>query len=304
MPSMRLLRRLPVTATAQPAQTYAEAVARLHAWQATETDEINPLCRTHGLIHGYQTARSAIFLHGFTNCPHQFHALAAEFYGSGFNVLNVRLPYHGHADRLTTALSRLTAQEMIQITGAAIDIAHGLGERVTLLGFSLGGVLAAWAAQTRVDVDQAVLVSPAIGLRALSQRRSRVAAHLLLGLPNFFRWWDPVHKDSRVGPAHAYPRYASRGLGALLRLGGIVRAAAQTTKPLAPAILVITNPCDEVVDNTATAGVVQQWRSHGAVIQDHEFPADWRLIHDLMDPTQPDQQVARVYPQLIEWIVT
>ena len=30
---------------------------------------------------------------------------------------------------------------------------------------------------------------------------------------------------------------------------------------------------------------------------------DWNLIHDLMDPSQPQQQVARVYPQLLAWIM-
>lgn len=287
---------------AQAIQSYSAAVERLQQWQAEEANEINPLCRTQLLAHGHKTDRVIIFLHGFTNCPHQFCQLAAQFHAQGYTVLNVRLPQHGFANRLTTALARLTTQAMIDTTNDAIDIAHGFGEHVTLFGFSLGGVLAGWAAQQRADLDRAVLVSPAIGILAISARRRVLAARLLTTLPNFFRWWDDVAKDTRIGPPHAYPRYASRGLGALLRLGAMVQQAAQRSKPLAGTLLVITNPCDDVVDNTTVAAVVEAWRKQGARVQTHEFPTAWHLIHDLIDPSQPDQQVARVYPQLIEWI--
>jgi len=287
---------------AQATQSYHAAVDRLHQLQARETDEVNPLCRTQLLAHGYKTARVIIFLHGFTNCPHQFCQLAPLFYTRGYTVLVMRLPEHGFANRLTTALARLTAQAMIDLTNEAIDIAHGLGEHVTLFGFSLGGILAGWAAQQRADLDQAVLVSPAIGIRAISVRRRPLAAKLLTRLPNFFRWWDAVAKAARVGPAHAYPRYASRSLGALLQLGNMVQQAAPRSKPLVGTLHVITNPCDDVVDNTTVAAVVEAWRKQGANVQTHEFPATWRLIHDLIDPAQPAQQVARVYPQLLEWI--
>lgn len=287
---------------AEPTSQYDAALARLALLQAQEGDAINPFCRTQLLTHGQRTARVMVLLHGFTNCPHQFHQLATQFYERGYNVLNTRLPRHGLADRLTPALAGLTAQEMADHTNEVLDIAHGLGAEVTLLGFSLGGALAAWAAQERSDLHRAVLVSPAIGLTVPQLRRQKLMGNLLALWPNFFQWWDPVAKDARTGPHHAYPRFASRSLAALLQIGTVVRHEAQRRKPAAQDILVITNPSDNVVDQTVIERVVAAWRQHGATVQTYQFPAEWQLIHDIMDPAQVEQQVARVYPQLIEWV--
>lgn len=286
----------------QPARSYAAALARLAALQAQESEEINPLCRTQLLSHGQQTAQVIVFLHGFTNCPHQFHQLAARFYDAGYNVLNSRLPRHGLADRLTTTLAGLTAQELAAHTNRVLDIAAGLGAEITLLGFSLGGAMAAWAAQERADLHKAVLVSPAIALTPPQLRRQILVGNLLALWPNFFQWWDPVAKDGRTGPQHAYTRFASRSLAALLQIGSLVRSAAQHHKPAAQAILVITNASDTLIDHHVVDEVVAAWRRHGATVQSYQFPAEWQLIHDLMDPAQVEQQVERVYPQLMAWI--
>ena len=235
-------------------------------------------------------------------CAEFVASLAAQFHAQGYNVLNTRLPYHGLTDRLTTELRRLTAEEAANLTNEVVDIAHGLGEQVTLLGFSLGGILAAWAAQHRADLDCAVLVSPAIGLKVLSPLRSRLAANFLALMPNTFLWWDSTQKDAKVDPLHAYPRYATRALAALLHLGALVQIEARQSKPAARSILLITNPSDVVVDNAVAHTVATQWIAHGATVKQIEFPQAWHLIHDLMDPAQPDQQVARVYPLLLDWI--
>jgi alpha-beta hydrolase superfamily lysophospholipase len=299
---LRRVRALHAFQRSAPASDYAEAVQRLAALQMTEDDGINPVCRTQLLTHGQRTAQVIVLLHGFTNCPHQFHQLAARFHALGYNVLNTRLPRHGLANRLTTTLAELTAHEMADLTTEVVDIARGLGEEVTLLGFSLGGVLAAWAAQHRPDLHKAVLVSPAIGLTPPALRHPHLVANLLLWLPNFFQWWDPVAKDARVGPQHAYPRFASRSLAALLQMATEVRQTAQRRKPAARVIQVITNASDTLIAQPVVEEVVAAWRRHGASVQTHQFPADWQLIHDIMDPTQPEQQVARVYPQLIAWV--
>jgi pimeloyl-ACP methyl ester carboxylesterase len=286
----------------RPATTYAEALARLQHLQAQEAAAILDCCRTYALTHGQRTPRAIVFLHGFTNCPYQFHQLAEQFYAVGYNVLNVRLPRHGLQDRRAPGFDQLTAEEMVDLTNAVIDLACGLGEQVTVLGFSLGGILAGWAAQHRADVDQAVLVSPAVGLRPPILHRQRLIANLLARWPDFFQWWDPVRKADKSGPPHMYWGFSSRALSQLLRLGVIVREEATQAKPAARSILVITNPTDELVAEPVVAQLVATWRRQGAAIQTYAFPVDWQLIHDLMDPSQPQQQVGRVYPQLLAWV--
>ena len=298
---MTLFSPLAASKPAHPTQRYAEACDRVCRLVADEGEPINPRCHTSLLAHGEQTEQAIVFIHGFTNCPYQFHQLAELFYRQGWNTLSIRLPGHGFADRLTTALSGVRIQNLADSTTEGIDIGRGLGRRLTVLGFSLGGVLAAWAAQQRADIDHAVLVSPALGIQALPRARRHLAAHLLTRWPNFFQWWHPALKEQKVEPLHAYPRFGSRSLGAMLRFGLLVQQEDMRTRPKAGAISVITNPCDGVVDNRTTAQVVKTWRAHGAIVQTHSFPPEWQLIHDLIDPLQPQQQTARVYPLLRQW---
>lgn len=285
-----------------PAQDWTEAQARFASLQAAEGDTIAPHCRTGLLTHGKRTSQAIVLLHGFTNCPHQFQKLAPLLHARGHNVLNLRLPGHGYADRLTTQLLEMTESALIDRTTTAIDIACGLGEQVTVIGFSLGGVLAGWAAQQRPDVKGAVLISPAIGVQALPANRRRLYGHLLALLPNFYQWWHPSLKEREVEPLHAYPRFASHALAALLRIGLILRDSVGRKRPGATQLMVITNPSDPVVDNQTVAQVVAAWQAHGLAVTTHSFPVEWQLLHDLIDPLQPEQQVERVYPLLLEWL--
>jgi esterase/lipase len=81
--------------------TYADAVARIQAFQAREGAEVNPLCRTALLTHGQWVERAITFLHGFTSCPKQFDQLGQRFFERGYNVFIPREPNHGLADRMT-----------------------------------------------------------------------------------------------------------------------------------------------------------------------------------------------------------
>ena len=155
----------------QPTQSFAEAITRLQTLVAEENDSVNPRCRTQLLNHGCQTENAIVFIHGYTNCPYQFHQLARILHSRGWNTLSVRLTGHGFTDRLTTALSTIQPKLWVDSTTESVDIGRGLGKHLTVFGFSLGGVLAAWSAQHRADLDHAVLVSPALGICALPRRR-------------------------------------------------------------------------------------------------------------------------------------
>jgi esterase/lipase len=73
--------------------------------------------------------------------------LGEQLCQQGYNVLAARLPYHGLKDPLTTEQSKMTAEDMAALTQETVDIAQGLGDKVTIAGLSAGGVMAAWAAQ-------------------------------------------------------------------------------------------------------------------------------------------------------------
>ena len=56
---------------------------------------------------------------------------------------------------------------------AAVDIAAGLGDEVRVLGLSMDGVVAAWTAQERSDVDRVVAISPALTIPFVPVARAR-----------------------------------------------------------------------------------------------------------------------------------
>lgn len=283
----------------QPAATYPTAVARIEAIRAAEGAEINPVCRTLLLSHGQKSERALVLFHGLTNCPRQWAQFAALAHERGFNVYVPRAPYHGLADRMTTDLARLTTNDLRDFAEESVTVAQGLGERVAVLGFSMGGVLATWVAQHRADVDRAVILSPGLALQAIPLRLTSVAARVAARLPNRFIWWDEEVKDGGEGPLHAYPRFSTRALAAMLRLGASVQRAARREPPAARQIVVATNPGDPALDNRAIGAVVAAWRRHGAAVQTYEFEAADHPDHDIIDPDQLTSYPTTVYPRLL-----
>lgn len=291
----------------RPSGSYAEAVERIARLQAQDTDAVNPVCRTRFLTHGQPAERAVVFLHGYTNCPQQFALLGRRFYKLGYNVLIPRLPHNGLADRLNTEHAQLTGAKLVSFADEVVDIARGLGEHITVVGLSASGVLAAWVAQYRSDVDRAVILSPCFALpnTRLPSSLASPAMILSLKLPNKFIWWDKTLKCEAPAPRHTYPRFSTHALGEVLQLGVSVQSEARETKPAARSILVVTTAGDKSVDNRITHDLIDVWREQGAeAVRMHEFAADLSLPHDFIDPDQVDQNTSLVYPILIDLITS
>lgn len=298
---MLRIRPLQVLPPPDPAMGYADALARIARLQAEDPARVNPVCRTRLLTHGHKTKRAVVLLHGLTNCPAQFVKFGEMLHARGMNVLMPRMMHHG-LERDSYDFDRLTAEEIVTLASEACDILHGLGEERILLGFSTGGSGATWAAQHRGDLDRAILVAPAISLKGVPPSLQRAAANLLHWLPSQTIWWDPVRKLDALGPPHAYPRAGSHVVSELLRLGAILSAQARRQVFAARAVSVVTNPCDETVDNRGIQSMVREWRRQGMAVESYEFPDAWGAVHDLFDPLKVEEQTARTYPQLIQWL--
>lgn len=283
-----------------PAQNYEEAAQRIELLQAGESN-LNPVCRTQFMSHGKKTERVIIFAHGYTNCPQQFAELGKRFYALGYNVLIAPVPHHGLADRMTDEQSRITAEELAAYGGQVVDIAQGLGDYVVMAGISQGGVITAWAAQNRSDLDLAVVISPGFGFKQIPTPLTIPVGNFFLMAPVSYEWWDPKLMEN-IGPSYAYPRLSRRVLGQIIRLGAAVRAGAQQTAPAAHAILVVTNANDTSVNNELTAQIAQEWRAHGAKLSTYEFGIELGLGHDIIDPNDKDGNIELVYARLIELI--
>jgi pimeloyl-ACP methyl ester carboxylesterase len=283
----------------RPAGSFEEAMARVTALQAKDGPDVRDDSRTRLWSQGKRAKHALVYYHGYTNAPPQFKILGEDLCKQGYNVLAVRLPYHGLKDPLTTEQSKMTAEDMAALTQETVDIAQGLGEKVTVAGLSAGGVMAAWAAQFRADVDLAVVIGPAFGLPFVPSGVSSTARGLIGFLPNFYIWWDPRVKEKIVGPAHAYPRFSTKGLAQTFRLGKEVRDAANLTKPAARQIQVILSDFDTAIHLPTAKQVAEQWQEHGANVSVYTFAKALKIWHDLIDPQQSTQQIDVVYPVVL-----
>ncbi len=290
-----------LTSHSHPAQSYAEAVQRIKVLQSQRTSEMLPDCLTQFMTHGQKTQKVIVLVHGYTNCPKEFVELGTKFYNLGYNVLIAPLPHHGLKDRMNVEQGQLTAEELEAYTDQVVDIAQGLGNQVTILGLSCGGVVTAWAAQNRSDVDTAVVISPAFGFQAIPTLFTAPVMNYVIHTPDVFVWWDPALKEN-VSPYYTYPQYSKHALAQIMRFGFSVQEAARAHAPLAKHIIYVTNANDDSINNPLALQVAQQWKQDGAQLSMYEFPASDKLPHDLIDVNKPHSNTPLVDQKLIELV--
>jgi alpha-beta hydrolase superfamily lysophospholipase len=283
----------------RPEPTYAAAVARFEAEKAAETEPLNPLCDPVLLGHGETTGVAVVLLHGVSSCPRAFVDFAPLLHERGHNVLVMRMPYNGFADRSTDALRNITAEALADFGDTSVDIAAGLGEEVVVLGISAGGTVAAWTAQNRPEVSRAVLVAPFFGLADFGPRLNVALMRGMLLLPDVSIWKDPVLRDRHVGMAHAYQRQSTRATAEIMRLGLATYREATEAAPAAPVAAFVTNAADTAVSNGVTAVIADVWEAGGMKVTRYEFGAEHGLGHELIDPEEPGADPALTYPVIL-----
>ncbi|MGC1380360.1 MAG: alpha/beta fold hydrolase [Candidatus Baltobacteraceae bacterium] len=281
-----------------PARSYAEAVERVRELMARDDESILPQARTALFEHGERRPLCVVLFHGFTNNPAQYAQLAPLIHARGVNVFVPRLPEHGDRNRMTKSIAKLTAETLLASAGDAVDIACGLGERVAVLGISLGGSLAAYFGQFR-EIALAVPVAPEYALLRLPYGVSHAIACAMLWLPNFFMWWDPRIREAQR-PLTAYPRFSTHALMQTLRIGDDVYRAAPRSAPLAQRIVTVVNRADPAVNNEASQRVSSGWAQHGADGIEYVELTDLPKNHDIIDPDNPLARTDLVYPKLLD----
>jgi Alpha/beta hydrolase family len=281
--------------------SYEEAVMAIRSLAAASPPTVRKACTTQLLEHGRPTERVFVLLHGLSNCPAQFGQLGRLLFERGHNVLIPLLPFHGEEDRLTTEWGGLTAIGMLDAGNQALDLAGSLGKRITVAGLSVNGATVAWMAQNRKDLSKAVLLAPFLAPFDLPGWALEPVERLLLRLPNMFFWWDPKQKANLPGPIYTYPRFPTRVIGETMLLARSVLNESRILPPQCPSILTITSASDTAANNVVTERLIANWRAlRPTGIEAFEFPADHHIPHDFIDPNQPNQKIAEVYPKIIE----
>jgi pimeloyl-ACP methyl ester carboxylesterase len=266
-----------------PAADYDEAMQRAEVLLAADGPAINPRCVSQVLSHGERVEQSVVLLHGYTNCPQQYSVMAQTYFDAGYNVVVPRLPSHGYADRMTDALSDLEPGGLTALADEAVDIAAGLGERVTVVGLSAGGTLAAWLAGERDDVAEAALMAPLMVPKVLPEFTVGPVARFSSFLPDIYLWWDGELQEELASPPYAYPRYSVHSLGALLAVGRRAQGDVDRSQDL-ERLLIVTNENDAAVSNKAVEEVAENLEGHTIQRVNHVFAEELGYRHDIVDP--------------------
>jgi carboxylesterase len=179
-----------------------------------------------------------------------------------------------------------------------------LGERVVVVGLSGGGAVTTWLSQERADIDLAVPIAPFLGIGFIPRPLTRPLTNLILLLPDFHQWWDPVHQLSNpLSAPYSYRGYQMHALFENMRLGFAAEEDVKKVKPAAGNILVITNANDKSVNNEVVAEFEQLWLEHGEqFLQTYQFEKSLDIPHDMITVTRPNNRVDIVYPKLLELI--
>jgi carboxylesterase len=270
------------TGRALPAQqtdtAYSRSVAAIARRQGVDDSVGAPGARSILLTDGAPAPRVIVLLHGLTDSPRQFEALAYLLHADGNAVYVPRLPQHGLRDGSVGALSRLTAGQLRGVADSVVDEARGLGDSVVVVGLSMGATMGAWIAEELV-VTRAVLIAPAIEPGLIPSMLDRPLMGLANRLPSMTRESPqvPGRPDREAG-------FNSRAVAQIFDLGRSVLRDAAREAPRTHDIAVLVNAGDRTVKTSATDALSRNWSTHGASVSVFELPDSLRLPHNIIDP--------------------
>lgn len=123
------------------------------------------------------TKHVALLIHGLFLSPRQMELQADEAFKQGYNVISLRLK--GHNEKQPDALDSVTAEDWLQQVFDVYDLAEQLGQKITLMGHSTGGLLALnLALEKPKNIDKVILISPAIRVTQINKFKSYFIATL------------------------------------------------------------------------------------------------------------------------------
>jgi len=284
----------------RPASGYDTALKKFAAIEkAEEPLPLGQEGRSRMFSHGRKTARVFVLLHGLTNCPEQFVPLGKILFASGANVVIPRARYAGYADRMNDIQGLQSARDLLDQAAAGLDIAAGLGDRVSLVGLSGSAVSAAWMAENRDGIESALLMAPFFSPDGYRVPIADALGAVFSRAPNSYKWWNDKLQEKDWGPLYAYPRYGTRCMADVVQLSRNVRAGIGPLKAGRLDILLTAN--DTGANNVLTRELAANWTAQNpGRVSIFEFPESAGVPHDMVDRNQPDAKPGITYPVILK----
>ena len=277
-----------------PARGYEETVKRARNLIAADDSVVSEGGSSILRVHGHRTPRVVILLHGFTNSPREFAGLADSLFAAGDNVLVPRLPRHAIRGKNVAELSNLTASELCRTADAAVDIAAGLGDSIVTMGLSVGGTLALWAAEYRIEVRRAVVIAPPFEVGTVPSILEKPLINLGAHVPNVSR-----RSASDSARPDRLPGFTTHARSQVLRLSMAVRREAEQRAPMRAEALFLVNAHDRTVKTAPVLDIARELNRHGSPALVYELPDSLGLPHNFIDPAEPSPASSAATPVLM-----
>jgi carboxylesterase len=253
--------------------------------QSRDGNDVVPVCGTQFLSRGGHAAQSVLLLHGYTNAPVQFREIAAAYSEAGANVLVPRVPFHGLADPFNHELTNLTPDVLATFTAKAVAAAEGLGEKLTVVGLSLGGLLAAYAAKNFDSVATAIMIAPFMQPKAVPEWVNAPFDGAMRALPDVFNWWNPKLREAEVRGTYAYPKFSLKAVAAMIDLRRRLEREPARRTNRAELVRLVVNDHDIAVRNDVARKVTSELFTDLAQEVDVAvLEASLGLTHDVAEP--------------------
>ena len=244
--------------------------------------------------------KAIILLHGFTNCPQQFETLGKQLYDLGYNVYIPLYPYHGLSNRTNTELRNLSSEKIIEFTDEVTNTAYGLGDTISVMGLSAGGLMAGWIGQNKDNIKQVMIIAPNFQYIDVPMNYSMPATRLLCLMPFYYKWWDDTLKETIPGPKHAYPGFPLNSMGEYFYFASILQEETNKIHPKTNRFIMVNNADDKAVHREQIRYYVNNLKKWNVNLTEYEFPSGTIPNHDIIDPAQPNQPIEYIYPELIK----
>jgi alpha-beta hydrolase superfamily lysophospholipase len=281
---------------------YSAAVERIQVWIDSEKARTDLAFHSQARLQQRKTERALLIFHGVTNSPEQFRPLSELFFERGYNVFIPRHPGHGHTDRTGRAMSGYRLKKALDHASSALEITCGLGERITVVGLSGGANLCAWLAQTRPEIDLAVVMAPYLGIAAIPVWATGAAFQVMGALPDVHSWWDPRTKmENPFSPPFAYTGFMTHALQQMGSFGQQVKQLARRSPPKARRVLLIHNANDLAVNRDEIEQLRQIWAGFPGFTY-YEIPKEAQVEHDFISLGINAKRNKALYPKLLELV--
>lgn len=279
--------RIPSPPPSRPAPTVGpdQARERFAELRAADDARISDITRSQLFEPDGYVVATVVIWHGFTNAPSQFVHVAEALRDLGYRVLLPRMPHHGNSDVLTRELLQLTPAELVAHVDLVLDIAAGFAEPVWVVGLSAGGVLAAWAAATRAEVERVVLVAPLVAPKGFPMPLVRLFVRFPVLVPRFYMWWDPRKKADIGNSPHAYPGFPVPGVMPFMSLSEAMYDHTVEPGHELRRVVLVTNPGDFAIRrDAARAFVTTMFGASADYYGEATVDAGLDWWHDFVDP--------------------